>query len=128
MTRLPFSAVTAAPLLGALLLATGCASSVDQTAPAPAQSAPAPAVKLLTYRCESGARVRATYPTDSVALVRYQGETRQLQVVRAASGVRYVNDDLEWWTKGSGTGSTAMLSRRASDDVLERCEQVAVEG
>ncbi|MES1951444.1 hypothetical protein S4A8_11326 [Salinisphaera sp. S4-8] len=126
MTRSPFPAVTAAPLICALLLAGGCASSADR--PAPAQAAPAPAVKLLTYRCESGARVRATYPTDSIALVRYRGETRELQVVRAASGVRYVNDDLEWWTKGSGTGATAMLSQRDSDNVLERCEQVAVEG
>ena len=126
MTRFAFSTVTAAPLLGALLLAAGCASSADR--PAPAQAAPAPAVKLLTYRCESGARVRATYPTDSVALVRYQGETRQLQVARAASGIRYIDDDLEWWTKGTGAGATAVLSRLDSDNVLERCEQVAVDG
>ncbi|ERJ17944.1 hypothetical protein T35B1_12407 [Salinisphaera shabanensis T35B1] len=125
MFFIPRSATAAGTLLGAALLATGCAGA-PETPPQTSSSTPmTPAVQLLTYRCDSGATVRATYPTDTVALVRYQDTTQQLQVVRAASGVRYLNEDLEWWTKGSGEGATAMLSKRADDTVIERCEQVA---
>ncbi|MES1930540.1 hypothetical protein SADO_14859 [Salinisphaera dokdonensis CL-ES53] len=117
----PLAAV--ATLVAGGLLVSGCASD---PAPRPSTDQNSEStVTLMTYRCESGAVIRATYPTDSIALVRYRGETHQLQVTRAASGVRYVDDSLQWWTKGSGPGATAMLSERAEkSETIEHCEEV----
>ena len=115
-------AATAA-LLAFGLFVSGCAGD-HATRPADMQT-DEPTVTLLTYRCESGAMIRATYPTDAIALVRYRGQTRQMRVARAASGVRYVDDGLQWWTKGTGAGATAVLSERADGGTaLERCEEI----
>ena len=120
--------ITAVLVLAIAALASACASSPRADAP-DGSNPPSPSVSLLTYRCESGARVRATYPTDTVALVRYQGQTHEMQVARTASGVRYVGDGLQWWTQGNGPGAEGTLSRAAdtadaNGEIVENCAQV----
>lgn len=115
--------------LAAALLVSACASAPEATTPPPARDQSS-SVSLLTYRCESDALIRATYPTDAVALVRYQGQTHEMRIARAASGVRYVGDGLQWWTKGNGPGAGGTLSRSSSADnadgeIIETCRQVA---
>lgn len=122
--------MTTVATIAAAVLVSACASSSHRD---PAQASepgtPSSAVNLLTYRCESDALIRATYPTDSVALVRYDGATHEMRVARAASGVRYVGDGLQWWTKGNGPGASGTLSRSTNTDeaggeIIEECREV----
>jgi membrane-bound inhibitor of C-type lysozyme len=135
---MPFSsrlAVAAIALSAAGAFASGCVAAPADSSPSAAGNQ-GPTVTLLTYRCESGALIRATYPTDRIALVRYRDQTHELEQAQAASGVRYIDDDLQWWTKGNGPGASAILSRTtgeadaanpgdATGDVIENCEQIA---
>lgn len=113
----------------ALGLAMGSAVALG-TAGCSAASAPGAATVAdgawITYGCESGRSLAASYPTDSIAFVRYAGATREMRVAVSASGARYTGDGMEWWTRGTGPGSTGRLSRFAGDeatasDVLESC-------
>lgn len=123
--KIPMIAVAT---VAAAMLVSACASS-SRVDPPRESGEPSSSVSLLTYRCESGELIRATYPTDTVALVRYKDDTHQMQVVRAASGVRYVDDGLQWWTKGNGPGASGTLSRvddatNAHGEIIETCSQV----
>lgn len=104
------------PLLAAAVLLLGACG----TAPAPAVPAGAQA-----YACESGARIVASYPDTDTATVTYQGRTHRLKIAVSASGARYVDERIEWWTKGSGKGASGTLLRHNADgtsgDVLELC-------
>ncbi len=81
----------------------------------------------MTYQCESGRTVTASYPTTESAVVDYEGRTIQMNVAVSGSGARYVGDDMEWWTSGSGAGSEGTLFRHNTDgtsgDLVETCEQ-----
>lgn len=104
----------------ATVAAAGCSAA---SAPG---AAPVAGGAWIGYRCESGRALDASYPTDSSAFVRYAGTTREMRVAVSASGARYTGDGLEWWTRGTGPGSTGRLSRFAGDettasDVLESC-------
>lgn len=91
--------LTAAGLTSALGLAA-CQPKVDAQAP-PAESAAAPAAAPATaYTCDDGVPVLARYPDPTTAIVDYQGRTLTLKSAMAASGVRYVGEGLQWWTKG----------------------------
>lgn len=111
-------------LLFAAALA-GCASPESE---GPASTAPdsVPASQAV-YSCESGRTVQASYPTDNTAVVEYEGQTLQMEVAVSGSGARYVGDELEWWTKGTGPGSEGTLFRHNSDgtsgEMVEQCEQ-----
>lgn len=80
-----------------------------------------------TYRCESGRRIQAWYPSDGAAVVVHGGRTLRMTLAVSASGARYVGGGLEWWTKGSGPGSPGTLFRHLSDstsgEAVEQCEQ-----
>lgn len=84
---------------------------------------------LVTYRCESGQTVEASYPSTSSAVVRYGGRTRVMSITLSASGARYAGDELEWWTKGTGPGSKGTLFRHEPDgttgETVERCAEAA---
>ncbi|HST61004.1 MAG TPA: MliC family protein [Longimicrobium sp.] len=106
--------------LAAALVVAGCSAA---SAPGPATVADG---AWIAYRCTSGRELAASYPTDSIAFVRYAGATREMRAAVSASGARYTGDRYEWWTRGTGPGSTGQLSRFAGDettasDVLEQC-------
>lgn len=110
----------AALALGAAMAAAGCSAAA---APGPAPVADG---AWITYRCESGREVAASYPVDSMAFVRYGGVTREMSVASSASGARYTGDGYEWWTRGTGPGSTGRLSRFRGEETtasqpLESC-------
>lgn len=78
-----------------------------------------------TYACESGALIQASYPDTDHARIEYQGRTHVLAIAVSASGARYVGDGFEWWTKGSGPGSSGSLYQHLPDgttgDAIETC-------
>ena len=80
----------------------------------------------VAYRCESGRTIQATY-TSSTAEVSYEAKMLRMTVAMSASGARYVGDGMEWWTKGTGAGSTGTLSLQkpggTTGEALERCIQ-----
>lgn len=78
------------------------------------------------YRCESGATIRAAYRPPDAATVQYGEHVQHMRIAVSASGARYVGDTLEWWTKGSGAGASALLLRHETDGngpIIERCVQ-----
>lgn len=81
----------------------------------------------MTYQCEGGRDVRVSYPSDSTAIMVYDGRTLQMTIAVSASGARYVGEGLEWWTKGSGPGSSGTIFRHLSDgtsgDAVDQCTQ-----
>ncbi len=111
--RLGLSALALA-LAGIIVLAA-CASTPDAPPPAAATA----------YGCQSGALIQASYPDTDHARIQYKGQTHTLTIAVSASGARYVGDGIEWWTKGSGPGSTASLLAHLDDGtsgaVIENC-------
>lgn len=96
------------------------------THPQPASDARASTVDpVQTYVCASGARIVAAYPDTDSATVQYKGATYRLRIAISGSGARYVGERIEWWTKGTGTGSAGTLLRHNADgtsgDALEHC-------
>lgn len=87
-----------------VVVLAGCSQSSD------------PAVTRVAYQCESGRVVHVSHPSDSSAIVEYQGRTVQMTNAISASGARYVGEDLEWWSKGTGPGSDAAQPRHRALD------------
>lgn len=102
------------PATIALVLAA-CASTPDAPPPAAATA----------YECQSGALIQASYPDTDHARIQYKGQTHTLTIAVSASGARYVGEGIEWWTKGSGPGSSGSLFAHRSDgtsgEVIETC-------
>jgi len=109
------------------LLVSACASfppdKVDAQTPVAAPSMSS----VHNYRCQSGETIAATYPTTDSATVQYKGNNYNMRIAVSASGSRYVGDELEWWTKGSGPGSEGTLFRHMADgttgESIESCSE-----
>lgn len=87
---------------------------------------PEPDVARIPYECESGRTVHASYPSDSVAVVEYDDRTIRMTRAVSASGARYVGEDLEWWTRGTGPDSKGTLFRHDADgtgEIVESCAE-----
>lgn len=119
MTTRPF-------LLALFVVVAACGRSVpgdDSTAERVAEP-----VSRMTYQCASGGTVQASYPSDSTAVVEYEGQALEMTIAISASGARYVGGGLEWWTKGSGPGAEGTLFRHdrggTTGEVVDECEQV----
>lgn len=91
------------------LLGTACSTQTPFGTTATASTA------SVRYLCESGVQVLASYPDTDSAVIEYQGQIYRLQIAVSASGARYVDDDIEWWTKGTGKGSTATVFEHEAD-------------
>lgn len=69
----------------------------------------------------------ATYTSTDSATVTYKTRDYRMQIAVSGSGARYVDGDLEWWTKGSGTRSDGTLLRHRADgtsgEIIERCTE-----
>ena len=73
----------------------------------------------LSYHCESGTVIAASYGKDK-AVLHYQGNTHTLEQAISASGARYRNDALEWWSKGDA--ATLFTDDHGNaGDILEQC-------
>lgn len=86
-------------------------------------------ITTVTYLCERGARVEATYINagdSGFAVVGVEGRQIGFEIAVSASGARYVGADSAqpyvWWTKGE----TAMLLHGTGDAeaaILQECRQ-----
>jgi len=133
--RLPFFAVTAAaPLIAGLFALTGCKRAADVPAPAPAsgpsatleQAAPSAAagpaevpppegvLRAYVWDCDGGLtlRMKNLYREDAITLEMHEGP-RRLPLVVSASGAKYSDGSLTFWTKGD----TASLEREGTAPV-----------
>ncbi|MBM68911.1 MAG: hypothetical protein CME43_05490 [Haliea sp.] len=118
----------AAAIGATLLLLSGCANPPhDNKDGAGEQDVTQHTQTVHTYRCASGATITAIYPTTESAEVLYQGRTYLMRSAVSASGARYVGDDREWWTRGSGPGAEGTLFRhlpdKTSGEPLEVCTE-----
>jgi membrane-bound inhibitor of C-type lysozyme len=58
------------------------------------------AAPVLSYTCEDGRKVQASYPDSTTAVLTLDGNTHHLHIAISADGARYVGDHWQWWTKG----------------------------
>ena len=58
------------------------------------------AAPVLSYTCEDGRKVQASYPDSTTAVLSLDGNTHRLHIAISADGARYVGDHWQWWTKG----------------------------
>ena len=58
------------------------------------------AAPVLSYTCEDGREVQASYPDSTTAVLSLDGNTHRLHIAISADGARYVGDHWQWWTKG----------------------------
>lgn len=74
----------------------------------------------VNYRCEGGAVVKAEYDNESseqavfLQLHEENPEKIRLTLTRSASGARYSDGKLVWWTKGN----TAFLTNEEGSETL----------
>lgn len=110
--------------ISSALFLSACASTPKEQESSSASEATS---SMHSYRCESGEAITATYPSTDSATVQYKGNTYDMQVAVSGSGARYVGAQLEWWTKGSGTGSEGTLFHHNADgtsgDIVETCKE-----
>ena len=109
--------------ISSILFLSACSRAPQEMVAVPP---PAPeASSTNNYACQSGATITATYPSTDSAMVKYKARTYDMKIAVSASGARYVSEDLEWWTKGSGVGSEASLFRHMPDgtsgEIIETC-------
>ena len=113
--------------ISSILLLSACASSPQEQEGAKASAATPSTSSAHKYRCESGEAIAAAYPSADSATVKYKGSSYSMQIAVSGSGARYVGGELEWWTKGSGTGSEGTLFRHNADgttgDSVEVCTE-----
>ena len=81
------------------------------------------AERFTQYACERASVLSVAYPSNSVATLRYQGQSFTLNTVSSASGARYAGSGLVWWVQGTGAGSEGGLYRLTDEgEVGERLE------
>lgn len=68
------------------------------------------------YVCDEGTEIRAAYPEPDLAIVQYRADIHVLTEAISASGARYIDDRIEWWTKGE---DHATLFRHTDDGTGE---------
>ena len=57
------------------------------------------------YQCQSGEKIVVNYQSIEAIFLQYQGSHYKMSAAVSASGSRYITNDIEWWTKGSGAGA-----------------------
>ena len=79
------------------------------------------------YQCQSGEKIVVDYQSTETILLQYQGSHYKMSAAISASGSRYITNDIEWWTKGSGAGAKGTLFRHLTDggsaQVIESCTE-----
>ena len=113
--------------VASVLVISACGSAPQDEMTAQTPEATPPASSVHSYRCESGEVITATYPSTDSATVQYKDTNYTMQIAVSGSGARYVGENLEWWTKGSGSGSEGALYQHMTDgtsgDSIERCTE-----
>ena len=114
------------PLMFASVLLVSACSSVSPLS-GDEKISVAVAASVHKYQCKSGEMIAATYPSTDSATINYKGSDYSMQISVSASGARYVGGGFEWWTKGSGVGSEAILFHHMADDtsgsIIEACSE-----
>ena len=107
-----------------ILLVSACSDATQDKVDAKTSVA-TPISAVHNYRCDSGETIVTTYPTTDSAKVQYKGSNYNMKITISGSGARYVGDELEWWTKGSGPGSEGTLFHHMTDgtsgEIIELC-------
>jgi membrane-bound inhibitor of C-type lysozyme len=68
-----------------------------------AQAADADKIGPVTFTCDDGSAIEATFdnaPNPATVLLVRNGQQFTLPQAMSASGARYVGDDIEFWNKG----------------------------
>jgi len=100
------------PAVAIALLLAGCHATAPDSA-------------AITYACDDGRHIQASYPDTEHATLVIDGQSHPLHLAVAASGARYVGDNLQWWTKGM---HEAWLAPLAAGETVASAPGVACRG
>lgn len=78
-------------------------------------------VSKVSYQCDDGSVVEATYPSTDTAEVIIEGKSVEMTSAVSASGARYVGGGWEWWTKGT---TEALLAPLAEGEDIASAKRV----
>lgn len=110
-----------------ILLVSACTDSTQDKVDTKTSVTTPPTSLIHNYQCDSGETIAATYPSTGSTTIQYMGSRYTLHIAISASGARYVGDELEWWTKGSGLGSEGTLFHHMADgtsgEIIELCRE-----
>lgn len=110
-----------------IVLVSACASSPQDKVNAQMPLMASSTSSVHNYRCVSGEVITIAYPSTDSATVKYKGNNYLMKIAVSASGARYIGGELEWWTKGFGSGSEGTLFRHLADgtsgDSIEHCTE-----
>lgn len=116
-----------APLAVCSILLLSACTSIPQGQQSAQTSISTPTASPVHYQCKSGEMITAHYPSTESVTIQYKNSTYAMKNAVSGSGARYVGDDLEWWTKGSGAGAYGSLVQHNPDgtsgDSIEICEE-----
>ena len=79
--------------------------------------------EALTYHCDSGTVIAVSYEQDK-AVLDYRGQAHTLVQAISASGARYRDDALEWWSKGD-EATLFTDDHGNAGDILEQCKHAS---
>lgn len=101
-TRRPMKRAAHFTLITGLLLAfTACRTNAPD--PAPTTGTRSSTLQAQVWKCADGTAIQTrNLSTPPAVTLRAVGETRTLPQIRAASGVRYEDATMLFWTKGDG--------------------------
>jgi hypothetical protein len=121
------------PVVAVFILTAGLSACDRGSEPAAPPPEPTPAIAdaapvTATYRCDSGATVGAAYPDPESAQVTWRDRIYVLHSAPAASGARYVDEEVQWTIVTRDGVEYGELSRvlpgpGGAADVLERCNR-----
>jgi membrane-bound inhibitor of C-type lysozyme len=100
-------------LIAAVAMVAACQSPSPRSE-AKQEEAPTPAAQpasatTITYACSDGRTVQAHYPDAKTAVIVVDARSYTLEQATAGSGVRYVGNGWQWWTRGMSDGMLAPL-------------------
>lgn len=93
----------------------------DEPAPADVRSDTSAAGAPVAYTCTSADGLTVRYPTDSTAVVNYEGREIPMTQAVSGSGSRYVGGGFEWHVKGAEGVFGTVTPEGASDSTLLSC-------
>ena len=114
--------------LTSILMVSACVSTPQGDVNMQSTASPSLSLPVYHYRCDSGEIITTSYSSFESVTLQYKGRIQNLKIAVSASGARYIGANLEWWTKGSGSGSEGSLYRYlsdgSSDERLESCTEI----
>jgi putative lipoprotein len=107
----------------AIVVSVGRMKAQDSAAPAPPKSHLMPVMRKFSYACDHGATV-VVYLRARNARILFKDKSYSMKQLEAASGTRYSDGQLVWWSKGHTGFLRDETNPNQPVPLAENCNQV----